>query len=100
MAKRGRMVKCSAEGNGSGWEKKGIMSASLMAAVAAGLEMENPKTLGKTPGDEVKLNEERRGDFFGRGSLPKDREEEEEEEEVTGREEEEKAVKKLGQWGE
>ncbi|CAL1383166.1 unnamed protein product [Linum trigynum] len=35
MAKRGRMVKCSAEGNGSGWEKKGMMSASLMAAVAA-----------------------------------------------------------------
>ncbi|CAL1366497.1 unnamed protein product [Linum trigynum] len=38
MAKRGRVVKCSAEGNGkngSGWEKKGMMSASLMAAVAA-----------------------------------------------------------------
>ncbi|CAI0548115.1 unnamed protein product, partial [Linum tenue] len=37
MAKRGRVVKCSAEGNGSndsGWEK-GMMSASLMAAVAA-----------------------------------------------------------------
>ncbi|CAI0425206.1 unnamed protein product, partial [Linum tenue] len=38
MAKRGRVVKCSAEGNGSkgsGWDKKGMMSASLMAAVAA-----------------------------------------------------------------
>ncbi|CAI0434307.1 unnamed protein product [Linum tenue] len=38
MAKRGRVVKCSAEGNGSngsGWEKKGMMSASLMATVAA-----------------------------------------------------------------
>ncbi|CAI0447515.1 unnamed protein product, partial [Linum tenue] len=38
MAKRGRVVKCSTEGNGSngsGWEKKGMMSASLMAAVAA-----------------------------------------------------------------
>ncbi|CAL1384762.1 unnamed protein product [Linum trigynum] len=36
MPKRGRVVKCSPEGNrsnASGWEKKG-MSASLMAAVS------------------------------------------------------------------